>query len=171
MVWLIPWYSVIDDPAQVAGMERELRPNGDSRVTKPYRFRFSLATLLLAVVWSAGVVWLNTTPRVMIVKIPEASGKDPLGRPWHQMLIPIAQWGWPWVYAGTFQRRPLPRCPPGITAPWALVGDVAVGSLLVAVLTWASSLLLRRVGIAAFVRKDVPRQARRVVQSSRCVFY
>ena len=54
MVWLIPWYSVMDDPAQVAGMERELRPNGDSRVTKPYRFRFSMATLLLAVVWSAG---------------------------------------------------------------------------------------------------------------------
>ena len=25
MEWLVPWYSVADDPAQVAGMEQELR--------------------------------------------------------------------------------------------------------------------------------------------------
>ena len=25
MEWLVPWHSVADDPAQVAGMERELR--------------------------------------------------------------------------------------------------------------------------------------------------
>jgi hypothetical protein len=115
-------------------------------VTKFLRFRFSLATLLLATAWSAVMVWINIMPRLV----------DPDYLP-GEFLPRLVQYGWPWCYAWTFAvcRLPvqLPNLPvelPDLGARlywsgWSFTGDAGVGLLLVVVLTWASSQLLRRV--------------------------
>jgi hypothetical protein len=106
-------------------------------MTRPTRFRFSLSTLLLAVVWSAVVVWLNTTAGEVRVDDPNA----PFG-PGYRWL----HYGWPLAYA--WDVCPINVPPNGVHFAWyswALVGDAAVGVLMVAVLTWGSRFVVRRV--------------------------
>lgn len=108
---------------------------------KSVRLRFSLATLLLVVSWSAPVLWLNTTalvpPPLDDSDNNECSGIADIG------------FGWPWEYTRTlvgcvdsYQRV---RVEPAMLSNYrALVGDAVVGILLVAVLTCTSAFLLRR---------------------------
>jgi hypothetical protein len=113
-----------------------------------------LATLLIAMAWSAVMVWMNTTPRL-------TAAEPPFVRP-RGMYFHLANWGWPFKYTDTTAEllpEPRPRFPPfGITRPWALAGDVLVGVLLVVVLTWGSNQLLRRVGARLRRRKAVEEQ-------------
>jgi len=115
-------------------------------VTRLPQIRFSLATLLLAVVWSAVVVWLNTTAGEVRVDDPNA----PFG-PGYRWL----HYGWPLAYACDVCRINVP--PNGVHFgwyPWALVGDVVVGVLLVTVLTWGSGFVVR--GAKHVFRRDEP---------------
>jgi hypothetical protein len=106
-------------------------------VTKLARFRFSLAALLLLVMWSAVVLWLNTTPG----EVRENNPNVAFG-PGYRWL----HYGWPLTYAWDVCRLYAP--PNGVHFAWyswALVVDTVVGILLVAVLTWGSGDLWRRV--------------------------
>jgi hypothetical protein len=108
-----------------------------ARLARP---QFSLATLVLAMAWSAVVVWLNVTPRL---DFPNYVPGD--------LRIGKVECGWPLGYAWIFATDPLPPQLPGpelrwYWSGWSLTGDFVVGALLVVVLTWASNLLLRRVG-------------------------
>ena len=106
-------------------------------MTRLAHFRFSLGTLLLAVAWSAVVVWLNITAGEVQVDDPNA----PFG-PGYRWL----HYGWPWTYAWDVCRLHVP--PNGVHFAWyswVLVLDTVVGILIVAVLTWASGYLSRRV--------------------------
>ena len=111
-----------------------------SRLLRP---QFSLATLLIAMAWSAVVLWLNTTPHQREPSFPV-------------VLFPkvFSQYGWPWICLWTirefqslvdFSRLNLGEPLHSGWYHWSLLGDIAVGLLLVVVLTWISSLLLRRV--------------------------
>jgi hypothetical protein len=109
-------------------------------VTHFLRFRFSLRTLLIAMAWSAVVVWMNVTPRL----------DDPNYLP-GEFFPRAVHYGWPWCYAWIFTVGRLPVQLPRLESRWpwsgwSLTGDVAVGVLLVVVLTWGSNQLLRRVG-------------------------
>jgi hypothetical protein len=105
-------------------------------VNRRLRCRFSLATLLVAVMWSAVVLWLDTSPGEVPGKINEAFG------PGYRWL----HYGWPFTYAWYVTRlRVTPTGLPFAWHSWALVADVAIGLLFVVVLTWTSSLLLRRI--------------------------
>jgi hypothetical protein len=97
-------------------------------VARFVRPQFSLATLLIAMAWSAAVVLVNVEPRI---------------RHWSDW----ATYGWPSDYAWQVQEFAVPhRFHPGeIISYRALAVDAAVGVLLVAVLTWGSTQLLRRV--------------------------
>lgn len=112
------------------------------------RFRFSLMTLLIAMAWSAVVVWVNVTPR--FVGFSHVNYGDN-GLPPESWRIPgVAEYGWPWTYGlcyGFFDSpHDLPRLQAEIVSGYlALAGDATVGLLLIVVLTWTSSLLLRRV--------------------------
>jgi hypothetical protein len=109
-------------------------------MTKLPRFRFSLATLLLLVSWSAVVVWINIMPCVV--------HRD---QPTETLELLAAYYGWPWAYAlkiilvGIGGERPPISGVDVQWWPWALVGDAVVGILLVATLTWGSGLVVRRV--------------------------
>jgi hypothetical protein len=122
-------------------------------VTRRIRFRFSLATLLLAVSWFAGAVWMNVTPRVDLVHIPDHSA----------LRILCTCHGWPWTlhygYDFLAPSGHLPLIPSGVWRCWALAGDIAVGLLLVVVLTWGSNQLLRRVGARLRRRSAAKEQA------------
>ena len=109
-------------------------------MTKLPRFRFSLATMLLMMAWSAVVVWINITPCVAY--------RD---QPTETLELLTAYFGWPWAYAlkivlvGIGGERP-PIDQVDVTWwPWALAGDAVVGVLLVAMLTWGSGFVVRRV--------------------------
>lgn len=99
------------------------------RPTSRLRFQFSLATLLLLAMWSAVVFWLNTRSQVTPI-------------PGHSLLI--LKFGCPWHYAD-FACDPV--FDPGMERLHsdydALAGDAVVGALLVVVLTWGSTFLLR----------------------------
>jgi hypothetical protein len=120
-------------------------------VTRLPRFRFSLMTLLLAITWSGVVAWMNVTPRLDFSCFTNVEYEDN-GLPPESWSAPgAAEYGWPWAYGlccGLFHPADeLPRLQMGMIGRYrALAGDVAVGVLLVAVLTWGSSQLLRRVG-------------------------
>ncbi len=107
------------------------------------RFQFSLRKLMLAVAWSAVVMSVNLIPRF-------GETAYPLTRPSIGPTLAVA-YGLPWKYVETYHPRDydwslLSRDEPSRVDSYpALSGDIAVGLLLVAVLTWASSLLLRRV--------------------------
>jgi hypothetical protein len=110
------------------------------------RPQFSLATLLIAMAWSAVVVWINTLPRVTLREFP-GPGISATPTPsklvgWHPSYIPLVTWGWPCGYRTTI----LNFRPPRTVSAGALFTDAGVGLLLVVVLTWTSSLLLRRAG-------------------------
>jgi hypothetical protein len=111
-------------------------------VARFIRLQFSLATLLIAMAWSAVMVWLNTTPRVWHVSHWVQGTKS---------MTVVTDFGWPWHYFRDteFDRNPaldlLILHDPKQSNHWALVGDVAVGVLLVVAATWASRQLLRRV--------------------------
>jgi hypothetical protein len=108
-------------------------------VARFIRPQFSLATLLIAMAWFAVVLWVNTTPRVVVWPVLDPEG------------FAVAYYGWPWCY--TFV--PLSSA---AKAPYfgnvhvlpygyrALAEDAAVGVVLVVVLAWVSSHLLRRLG-------------------------
>jgi hypothetical protein len=103
-------------------------------VTLP-RFRFSLATLLLVVMWSAVVLWINTTT-------PDAENVS-------EAYLVVHYHGWPWVYAWRECLTPARNAEDAsmlIESYWALAGDAFVGVLLVASLTWVSRFLVRRAG-------------------------
>jgi hypothetical protein len=108
-----------------------------------------LATLLIAMAWSAVMVWLNTTPRVWHVSHWVQGTKS---------MTVVTDFGWPWHYFRDieFDRNPaldlLILHDPKQSNHWALAADVAVGVLLVAVLTWASSQLLR--GVTSSLRRN-----------------
>jgi hypothetical protein len=120
-------------------------------VSRRLRFRFSLATLLITMAWSAVVVWINVTPRFALERL------SVVGRHGHDQIgVYLIRWGWPFPYANSFVFWPVPLSdfpPGGIEAYWAFAGDVAVGVLLVAALTWGSNQLLRRVGTKLWRRK------------------
>lgn len=107
-------------------------------MTKLPRFRFSLATLLLVVSWSAVMLWMNTTPCVV--------NRD---QPTETLELLTAYYGWPWAYALKVVLVGIGGELPPISGvdvkwwPWALVGDAVVGVLLVALLTWALKYLWR----------------------------
>jgi hypothetical protein len=111
-----------------------------NNVTRFIRPQFSLATLLIAMAWSGGMVWMNVTPRVESSKGSETDERT---------VVAVLAYGWPCAYFSFFAWYTLPHQPRQesmkIDSPWALAADVAIGLLLVAVLTWISSLLLRRV--------------------------
>jgi hypothetical protein len=113
------------------------------------RPQFSLATLLIAMAWSAVVVWLGIEPR--FVGFSHVNFGDN-GLPPESWRIPgAAAYGLPWTYGlcyGFFDSPlDLPRLQAEMICDYrALTGDITVGVLLIAVLTWGSSHLLRRVG-------------------------
>jgi hypothetical protein len=124
-------------------------------VSKRVRFRFSLLTLLLAMAWSAVVVWMNTLVRV------EGLGLQVGSRRWTDSA------GWPLRYAEDIYLegdRPFLF----YTGRWyaALVADSAIGILLVVVLTWVSNQLLRRVG-ARLRRRSAAKLGEQQVLDSR----
>jgi hypothetical protein len=113
-------------------------------VNRFLRFRFILASLLLAVTWSGVAVWVNITPRFRGFTHVTYGDNELPPESWS------AEYGWPWTYRlcnGFFDSpHDLPRLQAEMVSGYsALSGDIAVGLLLVAVLTWASSQLLRRV--------------------------
>ncbi len=114
-----------------------------------FRFRFSLATLLLLVAWSAVALWMNVTPRVSSHQV--AAGTWVFGVEVSEAFERhVARWGWPCCYAAdsSFERASLSRLPPrGQIDYRALFLDIAVGVLLIGALTWGSSQVLRRVGV------------------------
>ncbi|MCY2987007.1 MAG: hypothetical protein NTY19_03955 [Planctomycetota bacterium] len=118
-----------------------------SRLLRP---QFSLATLLIAMAWSAGVVWVNVTPRLDFSCFSNVEYEDN-GFPSEPRSIPGAvEYGWPWTFAlcyGLFHPTDeLPRRQMGMIGGYReLAGDFAVGVLLVSVLTWGSSHLLQHV--------------------------
>jgi hypothetical protein len=123
-------------------------------VTRRLRFRFSLLTMLIAVAWSAVVVWVNLMPRIVHERVLDLRGNGFLD----QYLI---RWGWPFPYSDSiaFYLYPVSELQPDtIDRPWSLAGDIAVGLLLVVVLTWASNQLLRRVGARLRRRKAAKEQ-------------
>ena len=102
-------------------------------MTKLARFRFSLATMLLMVAWSAAVVRMNTTPRFTVIEIFAPKGyTGNLPGPYT-----LRGYGWPWACA-SYRTHLEWSCR-------ALVGDAVVAVLLVTVLTWSSRHLWRRI--------------------------
>jgi len=93
------------------------------------RFRFSLATFMLVVMWSAVALGIITQHRVELWKVNDRE-------------VVVTYYGWPFVCAvGEWTDLPSHHLS---FLYWRLVGDVVVGLLLVSVLTWGSGYLLRR---------------------------
>lgn len=126
-------------------------------MTRLIRFRFSLATLLIATAWSAVMVWANVTPRSCVVTVEPLVWGEPILQPERLEHPPMmfAHWGWPWDYAIGFW---VPGCVPYVRSYAALAADAGVGVLLVVVLTCGSNQLLRRVGARLRRRKAVEEQ-------------
>jgi hypothetical protein len=107
------------------------------------RFRFSLSTLLLAATWTAVVVWMNATPR----RLTFEDYVDPEGYP--RVHHYYNRYGFPWIYASEFflgrRSRPIMQHGSRTSDYSALAGDIALGLLLVVVLTAGSNRVLRRV--------------------------
>ena len=59
--------------------------------------------------------------------------------------LSFIEWGWPWCYVATFAKS-VPATMPMPEESGAFAADVAVGFLLVVVLTWVSTFLLRHAG-------------------------
>lgn len=99
------------------------------------RPQFSLATLLIAMAWSGVAVWMNTTPGVTRSRVG--------------LHVSVVEVGWPWTHAWCLRYSEDPIAPQRhiikVIGSWPIVSNAAVGVLLVVVLTWASSLVLRRV--------------------------
>jgi len=114
-----------------------------------FRFRFSLATLLLLAAWSGVALWMNVMPRVSSYEV--AAGTFFFGVKANDAFERhVARWGWPCCYVGdsSSERASLSRLPPrGQIDYRALFLDIAVGVLLIGALTWGSSQVLRRVGV------------------------
>ncbi len=93
--------------------------------------------MLLIVGWSSVVVWLNVQP-----------GYGPtltFATRSEKLSVSEIQYGFPWSHASVSQRDSLIS---GLGSEytihyWALAGNVAVGILAVAVLTWGSTCLRR----------------------------
>lgn len=124
------------------------------------RFRFGLATLLIAMAWSAVAVWVNIRPRVVVW--PELRPEG----------FAVAYYGWPWCY--TFvplsSAAKVPRFGNVHVLPWgyrALAEDAAVGVVLVVLLSWASSQLLRRAGARLRRRSAAKRFEQQALDSRR----
>jgi len=110
--------------------------------------------MLLVVGWSAVVVWLNVTPRIM-GSVPD-----------EEYLVPaVVQYGCPWSYAGCFTMLThghwigYPSFRPQMThSYWPLAGNIAIGLLAVAVLTWASKYLVRAIvaGVRSLLSRSPP---------------
>jgi len=106
------------------------------------RPKWTIGTMLIFVGWSSVVVWLNIRPNVACMSDPKEEGP----------IIAAVWYGCPWSYAAGFtvgtrtaqgQRIRLPSvCT--IDSHLALAGNIAIGLLAVAVLTFASRYLLRR---------------------------
>jgi hypothetical protein len=119
-------------------------------VTRFVRPQFSLATLLIAMAWSGVAVRVNTTPYILehwhyatsanVVQVDYSKSENVFG--------PFG-YGWPWRFAWASHFYKLSDSdrfrPYWMWSCGRLVGDAAVGVLLVAVLTWGSTQLLRRV--------------------------
>ena len=112
--------------------------------------QFSLATLLIAMAWSAGVVWVNVTPRRDFNSFSNVEYEDNGFPPESRSIPGAAEYGWPWTFGSCYglfhPTDELPRLQMEMIGRYReLAGDAGVGLLLVVVLTWISSLLLRRV--------------------------
>ena len=102
------------------------------------RFRFSLATLLLAVAWSAIVIRIEATPVVTLQLLFPRPNSPPIMNHDHGPThLPWVHLGWPFWYASGIKGLPLH------TRPWALAADATFGAVLVAALTWVSGCLWR----------------------------
>ncbi|MCY2987006.1 MAG: hypothetical protein NTY19_03950 [Planctomycetota bacterium] len=136
----------------MAGQTRQDGPPVDATKSQ-HRFQFSLATLLIAMAWSGVAVWMNTREHVERLHIPD-----------HDALkLCNVYRGWPWAYTRAVGDVGLGGDRPGNAEnvgwwPWKLAGDAVVGVLFVAMLTWGSSQLLRRVGARLRRRKAVEEQ-------------
>jgi hypothetical protein len=112
-----------------------------------------LATLLIAMAWSGVVVWLNTRSHVTRPLQQIILPADNLERPDDFMVV--NDFGWPWDYTTFIDSYPVSPRSARLRSQsnfenlgwsrWNLAGDAVVGVILVVVLTWASSQLLRRV--------------------------
>ncbi len=126
------------------------------RLVRP---RWTLGTMLLVVGWSSLVVWLNVRPRVKYIR-----------NQWESVVVSECEYGCPWTYASDFDLLASSphrfRLTDGVfthdiihdTWNWPLAGNIAIGLLAVAVLTFASKYLVRAIvaGLRAFVGKPPP---------------
>jgi hypothetical protein len=107
---------------------------------KAARFRFSVGTLLIVVMWSAVVSWMNTRPGHPSPYVTWNSSRS---------FVHSLDWnyGWPLTCVTCrtdYRPEQLARgAVPVAWYPWNVVANVAIGVLLVAVLTWGSAFLLR----------------------------
>jgi len=125
------------------------------RLVRP---RWTLGTMLLIVGWSAVVVWLNVRPRVNDRYIDTyINGQED--------YVLWVEYGCPWTYASTHHLHdPWNETPPSRVHPtyvdsyWRLATNAAIGLLAVAILTFASTCLVRGIRYAArvFVGKPPP---------------
>ncbi len=114
------------------------------------RPQFSLVTLLIAMAWSAGVVWVNVTPRLDFNSFSNVEYEDNGFPPESRSIPGTVEYGWPWTFGSCYglfhPTDDLPRLQMEMIGRYReLAVDIAVGLLLVVVLTWASNQLLRRV--------------------------
>jgi len=122
------------------------------RLVRP---KWTLGTMLLIVGWSAVVVWLNVRPHP---PYPRSDGPSPAVGLW------VFQYGCPWKYGTQITAvnsgHPVRfRLDDLVIADyWRLAGNIAIGLLSVAVLTFASKYLVRAItaGLRGFVGKPPP---------------
>lgn len=101
--------------------------------------------MLLVVVWSPLVLWLNARTRVVHSR---GGLDDPTGEIMYDAYF---EWGCPWSYAGVSLYgneaiEPPPLRPEYIFSYSFLAANTSIGVLAVAVLTLVSKYLLRRAG-------------------------
>lgn len=128
------------------------------RLVRP---KWTMGTILLIVGWSAVVIWLNVTPRFGRYCLLARLASVHYGYPWDCIVA-----GWDSDSAPPYTsnrfgwaRTPVfPKPSEHQVHYWPLAGNMAIGLLAVAVLTFASRYLVRAIvaGLRAFVGKPPP---------------
>jgi hypothetical protein len=127
------------------------------------RPKWTIGTMLLVVGWTSVVVWLNVRPRNYCIPQP---APHPFTKPTNYACYCYQICGFPWTHGRTLRGDHIstePCLPPRsypqkISSYLALKANIAIGLLAVAVLTWASTYLLRRMvsGLRAVFGKPPP---------------
>jgi len=130
----------------------------NTRRLRLVRPRWTMGTMLLSVGWSSVVVWLNVRPHRETATI--------LATRLHELTLTKIEYGCPWSHARVtlIDNQFLPSGAGNVHTIryWPLAGNVAIGMLTAAVLTFASKYLFRHVvsGFrAASVGKPPPSNA------------